>query len=292
MSPPTPLQEWLREAGEGSLLTARRHVAAETTADTDLICGTVSRDVFFAVPRRTRDGNEIPPGTILTSYDEVRDYYAKRADAYVVVDSKHLRSIAGDWYVFNESAASLRGTGTIGDADASGAEFMVNSAVLFPTAEDGIRGEICVTRHPFEDVVNNVLSPLPNLGGTFPVCEMNHSTLLDRFVDALRTHETAKVGALLSATHTLALRLDALDGTPVVETATTRADAQKILSTLFQQAADIAVVSRIVTDWYVFAEYAALLDAGRVRRFAAIHPIEDGELTGTFGYGRDEQESI
>ena len=288
MSQPIPLQDWLLRVGERSLFTARNHVAAETTANTEAICATVSRDVFFAVPLRTQEGNQIPPGSVLTSYDEVHDYYAGRADSYVVLDSKQLKSIAGDWYVFNESAATLRGTGRIGDTDASDSEFVVNSAILFPTADDGIRGEICVTRHPFEDVIRGVVPPPAPNDAAFPAHEMSHTALLDRFVGALRAGSEAGVGSVLSQGHTLAIRLDAVDGTPSVETASNRADAQKILNAQFRDASDVAVVSRIATDWYVFAETVAELDGGTVRRFAAIHPIENGELTGSFGYGRDE----
>ena len=68
---------------------------------------------------------------------------------------------------------------------------------------------------------------------------------------------------------TLAIRLDAIDGAPSVSTARERGDAQKILSAMFRDARDIAVVSRIATDWYVFAEYLADLGEGRVRRFAS-----------------------
>jgi len=288
MSPPTPLQPWLQDVGEHSLFTVRYHVLEETRADAEAVFATISRDVFFAVPERTRNGNEIPPGTVLTRYDEVCDYYAGRLDSYAVLDSRPLRTIAGDWYVFNDSAATLRGTGTIGDADASGEEFVVNSAILFPTAEDGIRGEICVTRHPFDDVVRGLAPSLPAEDASYPAREMRHSALLDDFVDALRSGDEDSVGARLSPGHTLAVRIDALDGTPAISTARERTEAQKILSSAFRDARDIAVVSRIATDWYVFAEYLADLGEGRIRRFAATHPIEGGALTGTFGYGREE----
>lgn len=288
MSQGTPLQEWLPRVGERSLYMARRHVAAETTTDTDYICSTVSRDVFFAVPVREREGNALPPESVLTSYDEVHDYYAGRADAYVVLDSKQLKSIAGDWYVFNESAATLRGTGSIGDADAAGAEFVVNSAILFPTADDGIRGEICVTRHPFEDVVSGRAPALPSNDASFPRHEMDHTTLLDEFVETLRGGDPKEIGRRLADPHSLAIRLDAIDGTPRIETTTTRAEAEKILAAGFEAATDVAIVSRIATDWYVFAEYVAEIGEKLIRRFAAIHPVEGGKLTGTFGYGRDE----
>jgi hypothetical protein len=288
MSSAYRLQHWLRDVGERSLFTVRYHVIEETAEDADAVCATISKDVFFAVPNRTRAGNEIPPGTVLTTYDQVRDYYAGRLDSYAVLDSRPLRSIAGDWYVFNDSAATLRGTGAVGDTDATGAEFVVNSAVLFPTADDGIRGEICVTRHPFDDVVRGTAPHIVAEPASHPVREMRHSALLDELVDALRAGDEKRVGELLSPGHTVAVRLDAIDGTPGVSTARNRADAQKILISAFAGARDIAIVSRIATDWYVFAEYLADLGGGRIRRFAATHPIEDGAFTGTFGYGREE----
>lgn len=292
MSTATPLQDWLRDVGERSLFTARSHVAAETTTDTDQILATVSRDVFFAVPHRTREGNVIPPGTVLTSYDEVHDYYAGRAGAYVVLDSRQLKSTARDWYVFNESAATLRGTGRIGEADATGREFVVNSAVLFPTSGDGIRGEICVTRHPFDDVVRGTAPSSPALDSGFPERERRHAVLLDRFLVALRGGDDDTIGGLLAGGHTLATRLDALGAGGAVdvrvETGTRREEARKVLAAIFGPMRDVAIVTRLATDWYVFAEYVGRLESGVTRRFAAIHPVENGELTGTFGYGRDE----
>jgi hypothetical protein len=50
----------------------------------------------------------------------------------------------------------------------------------------------------------------------------------------------------------------------------------------------------VTTDWYLFAEYLAVFDAasaaggGRLRRLVAVHPVRDGKLEGTFGYGVDE----
>ena len=286
-------QPWLNDVGERSLFTVRYHVIEETAEDADAVCKTISKDVFFAVPNRTRAGNEIPPGTVLTTYDQVRDYYAGRLGSYAVLDSRPLRSVAGDWYVFNDSAASLRGTGTVGDIDASGAEFVVNSAVLFPTADDGIRGEICVTRHPFDDVVRGVAPKLVPEPASHPAREMRHSAMLDELVDALRTNDDAALGALLADGHTVATRFDPVGAKSVISTARSRGDAVPILKSIFGGARDIAIVTRIVTDWYVFSEYCVAFESGkgghRIHRFAATHPIEDGRFTGTFGYGKEER---
>src|SRR3954452_16591023 len=115
----TTVQEWMRNVGsrEESVVIARAHVAAETSTDVDAICTTISHDVFFGVPTRTRDGNQIGAGAVLTDYDEVRGYYSGRAGSYVVTDSMQLRTVSTSWYLFNESAATLLGTGEIGGVD-------------------------------------------------------------------------------------------------------------------------------------------------------------------------------
>ena len=286
-----PVQGWLPEAGARALHTVRRHIAAETTADTDAICATVSRNVFFAVPQRTRAGQELPPGSVLTHWDEVYDYYAARADQYVVLASSQLASISTSWYVLNESAATLRTTGGLGTRhakaasssdDDAGREFVVNSAILFPTADDGIRGEICITRHPFEDVLQGTVQVPRDASGA-----REHATLLDGMLASL-PRGPAAIRPLLAPHHSLALRLDDAQGQPHVHTATTPEAACEVLASIAHGARDAALVSRLVSDWYVFGEYALPLASGGVRRVALLHSVESGAFTSCFGYGRDE----
>jgi hypothetical protein len=290
----TATQDWLLEVGprEAAIHCARTHVFAETSTDTDYICSTISRDVYFGVPIRTREGNLIPDECVLVNYDQVRGYYEGRAGSYVVLASAQLKSIASDWYLFNESAATLRGTGMIGDIDATGREWVVNSAVIFPTAPDGIRGEICVTRYPFVDIVAGdvITPPPPDDPRTYlPLREMEHTALIDRFLAALRAGDQKQIGTFLASNHTMAVRVDDVAGEQSVLTATTGDDAARNLATIFEGASDLTLVSRISTDWYVFAEYLLNFDDGHVRRLALTHPVEGGKLTGTFGYGRDEK---
>src|SRR4051794_31977014 len=181
----TTVQEWMRNVGsrEESVVIARAHVAAETSTDVDAICATISHDVFFGVPTRTRAGDELKPGAVLTTYDQVRDYYSGRAGSYVVTASLQLKTVATDWYMFNESAATLEGTGEIGGVDATGMEFVVNSAVIFPTAPDGIRGEICATHYPFNDIVAGTVQTPPEPSDPrkyLPRLEMEHCNVLER----------------------------------------------------------------------------------------------------------------
>src|SRR3954447_21517306 len=212
----TTVQEWMRNVGgrEESVVIARAHVAAETSTDGDAICATISHDVFFGVPTRTRAGNELLPGAVLTTYDEVEGYYSGRAGSYVVTASTQLKTVSTDWYLFNESAATLEGTGEIGGVDATGREFVVNSAVIFPTAPDGIRGEICITRYPFNDIVTGSVqvAPPPAAGRAhLPATEMDNCALFERFITGLRRDDTAAFAAELSDPHTMAVRVDDFD---------------------------------------------------------------------------------
>ena len=264
-------QPWLASLGprEHAAYVARRHIEAETSTDVDAICATVARDVFFALPVRTRAGHELSPGAVLTSYDDVRGYYSTRAGSYVVRASNQLKSVVSDWYSFNESSATLLGTGPVGDVDAAGREFVVNSAVLFPSAPEGIRGEICATRHPFDDVVRGTVVSTES-------SELENAALLDALVGGLRSRSWPSLG--LAASHTLALRVD--DDVYVARDAGESRDA---FASIFGDAGDVTLLVRIATPWYLFAEY---LDE-RGRRIAVIHPVEDGRVTGSFGFGQE-----
>ena len=290
----TATQDWLLELGprEAAIHCARTHVFAETSTDTDYICSTISRDVYFGVPTRTREGNVIPDGAVLINYEQVRGYYEGRAGSYVVLASAQLKSIASDWYLFNESAATLRGTGMIGDVDATDREWIVNSAVIFPTAPDGIRGEICVTRYPFVDIVkDDVIAPAPPTDPRtyMPMREIEHTALLDRLLATLRTPDAKKIEPYLGPNYTMAVRVDDLAGEQSVLTATTASEGARNIAAIFAGASDLTLVSRLSTDWYIFAEYLVNYDDGHVRRLALTHPVENGKITGTFGYGRDEK---
>jgi hypothetical protein len=273
-----------------ALDVVRAHIAAEVDTRTDVIMSTVSADPWFPLPDRLPTGLalEVVEGTT-----DVTSYYAQRSEGYVVLASNQLKQVAADWYVFIESAATLRQTGAFGSVPSGVAEFVVQSAVLFPTAADGIRGEIALTRHPFDDVITGrVPTPTAPTGplAYLPVAELEHATLLDRLLDGLRAGD---VSALVTHDHQLAVRVDGA-GAATRFVGHDGTDAADALVTLFAGARDITVVGRVTTEWYVFAEYLAVFDAtgsetgdGRLRRLVAIHPVRDGKFEGTFGYGLD-----
>jgi hypothetical protein len=118
-----------------------------------------------------------------------------------------------------------------------------------------------------------------------PPAEVEHSALLDRLLDGLRAGD---VRALFTPDHQLAVRVDGA-ASPARFVCHDGTDSAQALVTLFAGARDVTVLGRVATDWYVFAEYLAVSDGGRMRRLVAIHPVRDGKLEGTFGYGVDEQ---
>jgi hypothetical protein len=169
----------------------------------------------------------------------------------------------------------------------------VQSAVLFPTAADGIRGEITLTRYPFEDVIaGRVSAPTAPTGplAYLPVAELEHSALLDRLLEGMRAGD---VNALVTPDHHLAMRVDG-PGSPARFEFHDDTGSANALIAPFAGARDLTVLGRVTTEWYVFAEYIAVFDSatagdsGRPRRLVAIHPVRDGKFEGTFGYGFDE----
>lgn len=92
--------------------------------------------------------------------------------------------------------------------------------------------------------------------------------------------------ALLTSDHQLAVRVDGT-GAPARFVGHDGSESAHALTTLFADARDLTVLGRVATEWYVFAEYLAVFDDGRLRRVVAIHPVRDGQLEGTFGYGLD-----
>jgi hypothetical protein len=287
---------WLARVGPrgGALDVVRAHIAAEVDTRTEVIMSTVSTAPWFPLPERLRSGLAL---TVIEGTADVTAYYAERSEGYVVLASNQLKQLTADWYVFNESAATLRQTGAIGTVPTGDAEFTVQSAVLFPTAADGIRGEIALTRYPFDDVIaGRVSAPTPPTGprGHLPGAELEHSALLDRLLDGLRAGD---VDALVTADHQLAVRVDGPDIPARCECHDGTGSAAALVA-LFAGARDLTVLARVTTEWYVFAEYIAVFDSsstadlGRLRHLVAIHPVRDGKFEGAFGYGFDEPHTL
>jgi hypothetical protein len=187
----------------------------------------------------------------------------------------------------------------VGTVDATGQQYAVQAAVLFPSAPDGIRGEIAVGRYAYEDSIRGVSSiaarstpcRVPADLGTsdlIPFDELENAVNLDEMVESLRNGDIAEFAEVLSADHCTAVRLDDINGASTVYQVSTKRESQDAFAGIFSGAEDVALMVKVSTVWYSFAEYLVRLDGGRVRRLALIHGIQGGRLTGTFGYGREE----
>jgi hypothetical protein len=109
-------------------------------------------------------------------------------------------------------------------------------------------------------------------------------------IDGLRAGD---VRALLTDDHSLAVRMDGTREPKRYECHDGATSAGALVS-MFADVKDLTVLGRITSEWYVFAEYLARLNiatgnaSARHRRVVAIHPVREGRLEGTFGYGVDE----
>jgi hypothetical protein len=301
MSMTAMVQDWMLSLGdrEHAAVRSRAHIAAETSQDLDAICSSIAADPFFVVPTRTGAGYKIDSSNVLTTEDLVRDYYGGRMGGYVIVASRQLKSFASDWYVFNDTVASLRGTGMVGSVDATDQRYAVQAAVLFPAAPDGIRGEIAVGRYAYDDSIRGESTiaarstpyRVPDDLGTselIPLDELENAVNLDVMVEALRDGNALEFAGLFSADHCTAVRVDDIDGKSTIYQVSNKHESKDAFASMFAGAQDVALMVKVNTVWYSFAEYLVRLDGGRIRRIALIHGVQDGRLIGTFGYGRDE----
>src|SRR5262249_26974649 len=125
-----------------------------------------------------------------------------------------------------------------------------------------------------------------------PMREIEHCAIFERFITALRRHDPSAIADELADPHTMAVRVDDVDHVAAVHSGSSKSDAVAAFGALPHGAEDSTILTRIATDWYVFCEYLMQLEGGGVRRVALTHPIENGKLTGTFGYGKEEPEAI
>jgi hypothetical protein len=120
--------------------------------------------------------------------------------------------------------------------------------------------------------------------------QADHALLSDDLVAAWGSGDRSAVRKLLADRASSAVRLDAVDGTPTVHRAVGADDVVDVLMALLPGGGphEIAALTRLATEWYVFAELLIRRPGGGVRRIALTHPIEDGAVIGVYGYGRDE----
>src|ERR1700733_5974320 len=109
---------------EENLTKVMAHLRAEFSNDIEQIMGTVAPDPRFAILTRESgtlelEGAEAP--------EAVRTHYLNLRASLDVVKSRQIRRLVGDWFVFQQSVATMR---TRAGSDGPGHEFPVDTAVL------------------------------------------------------------------------------------------------------------------------------------------------------------------
>ena len=263
-----------------ALDTTLAHVRSETTNSLDTIMATVSQSVCYLMPDVS---DPLLPISALTRREDVRAYYDQERGFLEVVDSADLVEISTGWYVFHEGFATTTEVRT-------GGRFVHEYVVLFPTAPDGIIGEILWPRQSLADLYAGTPSaePAGSGGDRRRANRLGH----DRYLEALRAGDAAAAlsqwdGEARVAVRqcTAARRVVNGAGADVVRT---RID--DLLGAVSEP--EIRILTRVVGEWYVFADWilrGRSGDGGQVElRMASIHPMGDGGVIGgELGYGLD-----
>lgn len=274
----------------GSCETALGHLVTEYVNDLDLTLSTVTATPTYAFMPE--------PGTmtVITDSEGVRDFYIKWRKTELPAVTRILTHVSSDWYEFLENVPTRY---EVEEDRVS----TINTVTLFPSAGDGIQGEFLWERAPEDDP-----TPLPvpaelNPSGVVPTVKLRNAKLHERFVEALADGRVDNAMALMSPTPLWAARSYAADAGPApMIKAEGRDQLRQFLTDwcgLFQ-VNRVAVVTRLATEWYVFADelYTVTLktgpEAGQQREFriAAVYPVNSaGLLQGALGYGTDLAEA-
>jgi hypothetical protein len=229
-----------------NLTKVMAHLRAEFSNDIEQIMETVAPEPRFAILTRESGTLELEVAEVPGA---VRAHYLNLRASLDVVQSRQIRRLVGDWFVFQQSVATMR---TRAGSDGSGSphEFPVDTAVLFPIAETGIRGEIPWNRSSFaEAMTTRSRHHEPPTEQLMPTVD-----LFEEFLTAWRSCDEKNVVDLLEDDCAVAIRSytdpegslcvgtgkDAVRGALAAQFKVWRPEASTVLNL-------------VVTDWYIFS---------------------------------------
>jgi hypothetical protein len=232
---------------EENLSKVQAHLQAEFSNDIDQILDTVAPNPRFAILTRESGALEFEiPQTI----EGVREHYVNLRSSLDVLRSRQIRRIVSDWFVFQQSVATMRprvdGDGPTGpDRD-----FAVDTAVLFPMADTGILGEIPWNRLSFAEAMTTRAShhepPTEEL--------MNTVDLHEAYVAVWRAADAAGVADLLEEDCGLGIRdCTQPDGPMCVGAGKHEVEARLKEQFRSWKPLDATILNLVVTDWYIFS---------------------------------------
>jgi hypothetical protein len=219
---------------------------AEFSNDIDQIVGTVAPNPRFAILTRETGGLELE---VAEEPEAVREHYLNLRRSLDVVRSRQIRRLVGDWFVFQQSVATMRTRREFADG-AIPHEFPVDTAVLFPIGSTGILGEIPWNRTSFAEAMTTRARhhepPTEELMATVD--------LLEEFLTAWRSCDEKNVVDLLEDDCAVAIR-NYGDPEGALCAATGKEAVRSALAEQFQTWKPEAstILNLVVTDWYIFS---------------------------------------
>jgi hypothetical protein len=245
---------------EENLAKVMAHLRAEFSNDVDQIMSTVAPDPRFFIVTREYGKLELE---VAETPGAVRDHYVNLRTSLDVVRSRQIRRIVSDWFVFQQSVATMRARAGRDDHPAEPHDFAVDTAVLFPIAAGGILGEIPWNRTSFADAMatrsDHHEPPTEEL--------METVDLHEAFLGAWCTSKGQKVVDLLEEDCALGIRsCNDAEGRMCVGEGKEEIRIALDEQFLSWRPATFTILNLVVTDWYVFANVRwvgeALSDSG------------------------------
>jgi hypothetical protein len=230
---------------EENLAKVTAHIDAECSGDVDQIVGTVAPDPRFFVVTKEEGKLELE---VAESPAAVREHYVNLHSSLDVLRSRQIRRIIGDWFVFQQSVATMRPHADT--QSENGNDFAVDTAIVFPIAEGGILGEIPWNRLSFADAMaSKTAHHEPPPAELMEAVDL-HEGLLTAWTSA----EESKVVDFLEDDCALGIRncTDA-DGALCIghgKEATRAALAEQFRT---WKPDTFTILDLVVTDWYVFS---------------------------------------
>jgi hypothetical protein len=275
---------------EENLEKVHAHLQAEFSNDIDRIMGSVAQDPRFAILTREAGVLEFEvPETL----DGVREHYVNLRSTLEVLRSRQIRRIVSNWFVFQQSVATMRPRSAADAHLGSAQDFAVDTAVLFPIAADGILGEIPWNRLSFAEAMasrsRHHEPPTEEL--------MDTVDLHEAFLAAWRDGNALGLVDLLEDDCGLAVRdFTRPDGPMCV--AAGKVDIEDRLAEQFALCSPLegTVLSLVVTDWYIFSNVRWIVEqrsgTGTALPYemstATILPISDARrIRAIVGYGTE-----
>lgn len=273
---------------EENLGKVMAHLRAEFSNDIDQIMDSVAPDPRFAILTRESGHLELE---VAEAPAAVREHYLNLRASFDVVRSRQIRRLVGDWFVFQQSVATMRTRPAADDPAASGHEFPVDTAVFFPIAAGGILGEIPWNRTSFAEATTTRSRhhepPTEDLMAT-----VDH---FEEFLAAWRSSDEKNVIDLLEDDCAVAVR-NYCDPEGSLCVATGKKAVRNALVEQFRTWKPEAstILNLVVTDWYVFSNVHWI---GQLRAasgdwsthevsLGTILPIAaDGRFRAILGYG-------